>query len=275
MEQYRQTDVNFWGIVAISAMGLAMVLANLPALVSPDILAGLHTNRLDGGTLNSLRAQVARLERDAASLRLENSSIQTRFSLTEQTQGSVAKRLGALENTLPVLLEQIPPGAAIDTSTLTSAISRGATQTQAATGGSVEYSTTPLYPDQEPMPKPLEAKPNQPTPSDITSAPMATPATYTKPAPDLAMITTDGFGMAMGPDVTLQDAHIAWADIRNKAGALLIGFEPLLAVQADGTYHLVAGPVKEISRATEICRYATRAGVQCLPMPYSGYRLPQ
>ena len=55
---------------------------------------------------------------------------------------------------------------------------------------------------------------------------------------------------------------------------MLIGMEPILSGGNSG-YHIVAGPVDRIARAEELCGYVERAGLQCLPVPYSGYMMPQ
>lgn len=268
MERYRQSDVNFWGLIAIGAVGLAVGLGSISAFLPDNLFIGLHTSRLDGGNLNSLRAEVVQLENETARLRLENDRLLTRFTLTEQDTSAMNRRVGALESSLPVLLEQLPPDAQIDSGAITSSTSGGLTQTRQVEGGSVVTSTQSLESEPEPMPDALDFEVDVP---DLGTTPDDT-ATL---APDLDGVSEEGYGLAMGSRVNLQDAYVTWQEIRNKAGALLIGLEPVLSRSNEqGMFHIVAGPVAEISRAEELCTYVQRIGVQCLPVPYSGYKMP-
>ena len=51
-EQFRQSDVTTWGIVALVLSGIAVMGANVSALMPRDVLAGLHKTRLEGASVD-------------------------------------------------------------------------------------------------------------------------------------------------------------------------------------------------------------------------------
>lgn len=268
VERYRQSDVNFWGIAAIAACGIAMTATSLPALLPNQVFTALHTSRLNGASVNSLRAQMATLEEENAKLRIDTAQLITRLGLAEKDRGTITQRVGALENTVPVLMEQIPPGNTIDASIVTSSTGK-ATESATITGGSVEISRTPLYPDSSDFRAPETELSAAPTPTATQEMPE-----LKTDLPSLERFSSEQYGIAVGGTVTVNEAYVSWIDLRNKVGALLIGMEPILSSGNSG-YHIVAGPVDRIARAEELCGYVERAGLQCLPVPYSGYLMPQ
>lgn len=275
IERYRQSDVNFWGVAAITASGLALSAASLPALLPNQVFTALHASRLNGADVNNLRAEVATLSDETLQLKLDSAQMLTRLELAEKNRGSIVKRVGALENTLPLLVEQIPPGTPVDASIVTSSVGT-LTETSEIPGGSVKVSRTPLYPvDGSDVTDPGTNTPPLPEATTVTTDDGSTEAGAARVTPpDLLRVDTESYGLAMGAAVTVSDAYVTWLDLRNKVGALLIGMEPIIS-GGNGGYHIVAGPVDRIARAEELCGYVQRAGLQCLPVPYSGYQMPQ
>lgn len=269
VERYRQSDVNFWGVAAIVACGIAVTAASLPALLPPQVFSALHTSRMNGANVNALRAELAALEAEAIKLRNETGQMATRLGLAEDNRGDLLQRVGALENTLPLLMEQIPPGQALDTTIITSATGNSEPATPIE-GGSVEISRTPLFPQQDM----IEAPEAELAPGPLEEEDAAEVPVLMTEAPDLERVSSEQYGIAVGGTVTVNDAYVSWLDLRSKVGALLIGLEPILSSGNTG-YHIVAGPVERIARAEELCAYVERAGLQCLPVPYAGYRMPQ
>ncbi len=272
VERYRQSDVTFWGIAAIAACGIAVSAGALPAILPAHVFRALHASVLNGADVNNLTSEIATLADEASALKIDNAELVTRLRLAEQDRTAILKRVGALENTLPLLVEQIPPGTSIDASILTSSIDKTATNATIP-GGSVEYSQVPLYPEDD---SETADTPDMPPPAagDTTVEPDPEIETgIDAEMAELVAVETDQYGLAMGGMVTLSDAYVFWLDLRNKVGALLIGLDPILSGQA-GSYHIVAGPIDRIARAEELCGYIQRAGLQCLPVPYSGYKLP-
>ena len=256
LEQFRHSDVTFWGIVALVCCALAVLSANVSALLPNSLLAGLHATRLDGESFSQLRAQIANLEAESDRVRRENALLLTRFSLTEEASSDVTKRVGALEISLPKLLEALPAGADIDRAAVTAALGEGETLSFEAEGGSVSITRTPLV---TPSGSPAIDAGLQAMPEPITGEP-------TGPQPD-----ENAFGIAVGPTVKLAEAQAAWHDLSVKLGPLLFGLGPLLADQPETVEkRIVIGPLAERSEATALCQRLERVGISCLPVPFTG-----
>lgn len=271
-DPFRQSDVTFWGVVALVFGASALLFANLSVVLPKNTLMALHSPRLDGGNLNLLRTQVADLRDEAVRMRNENNRLVTMITLAEQDQGAMTRRVGAIESTLPVLLENTQNGSNIDRSILTSGIDAAPVLSEVE-GGSVAISTTPL-----------EGTAPQPTsqiPSTNQGQPQPRRVDQPKPAPLMPQIVANAgdpaaFGVALGPQVTVRDAFVAWKDITSKAGPLLLGLGPLLSGNAGAdNQRLVAGPIDDYVRAEQVCVRMIRIGISCLPVPYAGQSLPQ
>lgn len=248
-EQFRQSDVATWAIVALVVGGLAVMGANVSAAIPAGILGGLHKTRIEGASLDQLRQQVADLRDQTLQLKRENSVLATRFALEEQQGNEVVRRVGALEVSIPNLLEALPNDAAIDRSTLTSSIGEGETLSYDADGGSVAIR-------HQPMP---EAQPAQPLPVPIDEVTTAT------------VPNESAFGVALGPVVAFDQAPEAWRDLSMKLGPLLFGLAPLLTDEANtDDKRIVVGPINQLSEATALCARLERISISCLPMPFTG-----
>lgn len=249
-EQFRQSDVTTWGIVALVVGGIAVLGANISALVPQSVLAGLHRSRLDAPTLDQLRVQVAELREQSVQLKRENGVLAARFALEEQQGNEITRRVGALEVSLPKLLEALPDGGAhIDRSNVTAAIGEGQALVYDADGGSVLVRQQPM----------LEA---QPAPSQPLPA---------LPQTALAMPDEAAFGIAIGPSISFDQAPAAWDDLSRKLGPLLFGLAPLLVDEANGDdKRIVVGPITELAEATALCVRLERVAVSCMPMPFTG-----
>ena len=265
-EQVQQSDVTLWGAAALIIGAVAVLSANLSGFLPASFVAGLHSTRMEGGSLNNIRSQVALLQAETIKIRNEYSRLATQMTLAEQGRGQVTRRVGALESTLPVILQAIPPGVGIDSSVFTSSFDGSSEATSfEAEGGSVTVSRTPLdpptdqngtiAPPQVEMPAILEGE------STINTAPVA---------------TTSDFGIAIGPEITQLDAFVTWKDIISRVGTLLLGLEPILSEQqSNGSQRLIAGPVGNYAEAEQLCIRLLRVGISCLPTPYSGHAMPE
>lgn len=247
-DQFRQSDVTFWGFAALGCGVLAVVAANVSALIPEGAFLGLHLSRLEGGSITELRQKVADLSADAARLRQDTRQNQARLTLNENTNGDIARRVGALEVTLPALAEANVGGIGLDRSIMTSAI---ATSPQADTvpadGGMVAIRQTPL---------------------DIAG----TQPVDTQPIP--APLPSAQFGIAIGPPIASTQAKATWDDLSLKLGSALLGLNPLMnggTVAGDG--HLVAGPIADVKDATALCKRLEAVAVACLPVPYIGAQI--
>jgi hypothetical protein len=252
-EQFRQSDVTTWGIVALVLSGIAVMGANVSALLPPGVLAGLHKTRIEGASLEQLRIQVSDLREEQIRLRRENGVLTARFALDEQRGNEITRRVGALEVSLPDLLEALPDDANIDRSNLTAAIGKDPALVYEADGGSVVVRRQPM----------AEA---QPVPADEQPLPAPVEQVASIPVPD-----ESAFGVALGPAVAFEQASGAWRDLTMKLGPLLFGLAPLLVDEANSdNQRIIVGPINQLSEATALCARLERLSVSCLPMPFTG-----
>lgn len=246
-DQFRQSDVTFWGFAALACGVMAVASANVSALIPESTFLGLHLSRLEGGSITELRQKVADMSADAARLRQETRQAQSRITLSESTNGDIARRVGALEVTLPALLEAIPAGSELDRSILTSAVSTDPKQeTIPALGGSVAVKQSPM---------------------DIAG--VKTDIASTQPIP--AALPSAQFGVAIGPAISSAQGKATWSDLTVKLGSILSDLKPVInggTVKEDG--HLIAGPLANIKDAATLCRRLEAVAVACLPVPYIG-----
>lgn len=251
-EQFRQSDVTTWGIVALVLSGIAVMGANVSALMPPGVLAGLHKTRIEGASIEQLRAQVSELRDEQIRLRRETSVLTARFSLDEQRGNDITRRVGALEVSLPNLLEALPDNANIDRGSLTAAIGNDPALVYEADGGSVVVRQQPMAEAQpaagsQPLPAPVEQVASIPVPNEAA------------------------FGVALGPPVAFEQAPDAWRDLTMKLGPLLFGLAPMLVEEANSdNKRLIVGPINQLSEATALCARLERLSVSCLPMPFTG-----
>ncbi|GLQ57633.1 hypothetical protein [Devosia nitrariae] len=250
-ELFRPSDVTRWGIVALVSLSLAVLSANVSALLPPATLSGLHATRLGGLSVEQLRTTVANLRQEAVAMQRENSELAARFSLNEEAGHEATRRIGALEATLPHLLETLAanePG--VDRSLTTASIGAPEGETRDADGGKVRVVQTPMQMPSVLAPEPAPAR--------------AGTAAFTP--------NSEGrFGMAVGPRLTPGQAAVAWDDLSRTLGATILGFTPLLADEAGGTtQRIVLGPAADLAEATAVCGRLERASVPCEPMPYAG-----
>ena len=256
-EQFRQSDVATWGLVALVFGGIAVMGANVSALIPQGVLAGLHKTRIEGASLDQLRQQVTDLRNQSIDLKRENDVLETRFSLGEQQSNSMVQRVGALEVSIPRLLEALPATADVDRTALTASIQDGAALVYDTDGGSVEIRQRPLEQAQP------AGSAEQPLPAPIATAGIAPPIGA-------------AFGIAVGPGVSPAQAPAAWRDLSMKLGPLLFGLGPLLAESSGAAeQRIVVGPIAQLSEATALCARLERVSISCLPMPFSGTPLTQ
>lgn len=251
-EQFRQSDVTTWGIVALVLAAVAVMGANVSALTPQTLLAGLHKTRIEGASVDQLRSQVVELRMEMQNLQRDNGVLTARFNLGEQQSSAVVRRVGALEVTLPNLLELSPGGIGIDRSNLTSAIGGVPSTAFEADGGSVVVRQLPMAGFQ-----PLT--PSQPLPAPVQQIATAAPP------------SAKAYGIALGPAIDEAQAPEAWRDLNMKLGPLLFGLAPVLADESNGSNkRIVVGPISQLAEATALCGRLERISVACMPVPFAG-----
>lgn len=247
-EQFKQSDVALWGAVALVCGAVAVFGANISALVPQSALSGLHKTHLEGASFEQLRVQVAELRAETTQLKRENELLVGRFSLQEHSGNEVTRRIGALEISVPRLLEALPTHSSVDRSNVTASIGTTAPQSFEAEGGTVTVRQTPLAQGaSQPLPDPVQG--------DVTSA----------------AANAEAYGIAIGVGVEPEQTASQWGDLTTKLGPLLFGLTPVLVDQDDGDRkRIVVGPIHALSEATALCQRLERISISCVPMPYAG-----
>ncbi|MCP8882060.1 hypothetical protein NIM87_00925 [Devosia sp. XJ19-1] len=252
-EQFRQSDVTLWAIVALACAALAVFGSNISMLVPQSVLGGLHQPRVAGSSIETLRMQVSDLREETTRLKRENELLVSRFAMQERSGNEMTRRVGALEVSVPRLLETLPPGALVDRSTFTASIGANETLTFDTDGGSVAVRQSAL-PDVSP-PTGID----QPLPAPV------------EPQYAMAMPNEDAYGIAVGAAVPFEDTQALWSDLTLKLGPLLFGLSPLVVDEANGDdKRIVVGPIEELAEARSLCQRFERVSIACIPMPYSG-----
>ncbi len=288
------SDVAFWGMVAMLAGAVAMLSLTLSAVVPASVLGGLRASRIPGGNINQLRAQVARLSQEQTQMLSQTRELRTRLSLADRGRGEVIRRVGALETTIPMLLEVVPPGSEIDPLSITAAIDDTEGVRFEAQGGYVTVSQRPLFGslDVQALPPPLSsAPPAPPSPAVETGSKQAperligsaeTPASGPAGWPRVNLVETDAtrlaqtrYGIAIGALVQEGNQQQAWRDLSAKIGTLLIGLAPAISDPLqNGNLRLIAGPIADYGQAQMLCTRITRVGIDCLPVQYASEPAP-
>jgi hypothetical protein len=249
--QFRPSDVTFWGVTALFCCGAAVLSANLAALVPTGFFAGLHASRADGGTISQLRSQVVNLAEESVRMRRENNVLLQRFTLAEQARNEVTRRVGALEVSLPTLLEKPPSGTGIDRA-VTASIGEEPEEILEVDGGSVAVQQKPLLPRRAPA--------------------ATTPETTTTAAPTA---DAEAFGIAIGFPMAAAEAEGQWQEYSARVGTLLLGLAPLLQEAGDEQgSRLVAGPLDTSSQADALCGRLDLVGIPCETVRFTGGPLP-
>jgi len=189
-----QADLTFWGVSALIAVGIAVISSSVSTFIPDGFLGGLHTNRVQGGTFNQLQSQIAQLKIEQNILLQRANEMRAQFSLSERDRSAVNQRVGALETSIPMLLEIVPERMDIDRLSITASIGTGEDEEFIAEGGSVEISRTPLFGASVPLGELM-----QPVPPPLTGPVEDIPSDGAVPLEttqfDTGQITQSGDGM--------------------------------------------------------------------------------
>lgn len=254
-DQFRSADVTKWGIAALVIWGIAVLSANLSGLVPSGVFAAMHASRVEGATLGQLRAQVAALEDESARAKLETSELLQRFNMNEDSTTTITKRVGALEVSIPRLVEQqfsSLPGTAVDP-TATGSIDNPITFE--VDGGTVAVRQRPL----------------------ILGSPEVSFEAVPVAAAMPAQIAPNGssIGIGLGFPVKPGEAEAQWQEFLAQAGTMLMGLDPVLAAaEGTGDKLIVAGPITDKASALDLCKRLDKQGIPCEALPYAGEPLP-
>ena len=244
-DQFQQSDVTVWGIAALVSVGLAVIGANVAALMPSTALVALHSPRNEAISLGQLRQQVMELRTETAQLRRQNEVLTTRFSLQEQTGNEVIRRVGAIEVSMPTLAEIRPMATPIDRSVTTASIGVNAAQQFDADGGTVVVRHSPM---QQPLPAPIQT-------AAVSGADV-------------------GYAVAVGASFPSGQAKAQWHDLEIRLGSLFGGMNPLITEgMGSNQQRLVVGPIAQLSQARDLCQRLEQMEISCAPASYAGAAL--
>lgn len=264
-EQFRAGDVTAWGVATLVIWAVALLSANVSGIVPPGIYAALHTSRLSGSTVTQLRAQVAALEAETTRLKRDGLELQQRLARAEEAAGTVTRRVGALEVSIPDIVERqnMAEAAQMRQPDLIDDIATGSIDdgsfTFEAEGGTVRVRQRPL----------IE------TGGDIRFETVAldTPD-FQLPMPPVA----DGsaMGVAIGLPIANLDPRVQWRALLAGAGAALDGMSAVVeTTEGDQRPRLVAGPLEDRLSALALCDTLQKVAIPCEVVPYAGTRMPE
>jgi hypothetical protein len=261
-EQFKQSDVTSWAVVALATGAFAVFSANVSAIVPRSFLANLHKTNVSGTSLQDLQAEVADLRVETNSLKRATNVLDARFTLAEQTATASKQRIGALEVSIPLLAESNGQGL-IDLGLTTASIPQASEFTFEAEGGTVTVRRESL----EKPSIPAIAAETQPVPPPLPTkvASVAIPTTI------LAPPKPTQYGVSLGPVIAENEVEAAWRELSIKLGSTLFGLTPLLVddPNSDGK-RVIVGPISKLAEATALCVRLERNSISCLPAPYTG-----
>jgi len=266
-DNIKHSDVSLWGVIVLICGAIAILSANLPSLISQNLSTSLHSTRYDGTSLNNLRSQVAQLQSDAMRMQNEYNRMTTMLKLAEQRRGEVTRRVGAMESSLPLLLEAIPPGVKVDSLITTAGINENKEAKIEGEGGYAMVSSSPMEGVSAPTQLETPAMPQS----------LSNKSSVIENTQDELIIgSASEFGIALGSEIVKTDAFVTWQDIERKVGLLLLGLEPILSVSKNGEkQRLIAGPIEDYAQAEQLCTRMIRVGISCLPVTYEGVAMPK
>jgi hypothetical protein len=261
-DQIRQSDITLWGMVALACGAIAILSANIGGILPGSVSTALHATRSAGGNLNVLSTLVAVLRNAAARLRRENQLLTTRLNLAEESRGATNQRIGAVEASIPLLLDALPANASIDRDAITASIGQSVLEAHSVDGGSVAIS-------------------RQPMPGEVTLEVLDAqdiPAVQTAEASiddEIADLVGTDYAVALGDLLGGVDATRSWDNLQGLIGPLLLGLEPRLGLRDAGSDRLVAGPIRSYAQAEQLCLHVSRAGIACTPVRFEGDALAE
>jgi len=233
-QQVVQSDVTAWGIAALVCGAVAVLAANVGGLLPGAFVSTLHATRAQGGNLSQLRAEIVQTQAAAEAVASATRTLQTRFDLIDRTSTELMRRVVAVEQSVPLLVEALPAGSDIDRSLLTASIGPSADSLEAVDGGLMALNRIPLFPETV-----AADRPSQPLPA-----------------------RAETFAIVLGTGQDRAWAQARWDTLLDQMGPLLLGLEPRF-VDGDTGISMLAGPFAAEDGAQTICERLADVGSDC------------
>jgi len=252
-QQVVQSDVTAWGIAALVCGAVAVLAVNLGGLLPDPLVSALHATRAQGGNLSQIRGELAQVQAAAEMVAAATRTLETRFDLIDRTSTEMMRRVVAVEQSVPLLVEALPSGSDIDRSLLTASIGPAATERlQEIDGGLMLLTQLPLFPEAM-----VAEAPSQPLPALVEA---------TGDAEDAA---PESYAIVLGAGEDRQWAEARWDALSAEVGPLLLGLEPRILESRDGV-SMMAGPFAAESGALTICARIEDVGESCTVGAFGG-----
>ncbi|MCF4098320.1 hypothetical protein [Maritalea mediterranea] len=300
LNQFKQSDMRLWGLVAIAALTTMLVFSSISLLLPKNWNHVLKETPDNMGTLAQVQSELRAMKLEFAALQRESNVADSRLTLGEESNSFVSKRVRALEASMPILLEALPPGAQLDKSLITASINEANGEEIIRLDDDIKVARSYLFenlplaqstpPDfQQDLPEIVASIDGNQIPTEVTQGDnMSEPPSNVASGQDTDPQTTASidsmaalpaadisYGVVLGPKIEKNKAQLNWLNIKSNVGTLLLGLEPKMipVVNESEKIQLVVGPLQEESEATRLCKEIIRQGYVCEAAGYDGIPL--
>lgn len=237
-------DITIWGIAALICSAIAVVSANIGALIPESVVAGLHATRIEGGNINQVRANLVELRAENVRLTREYRALLARLNMIDDDGVETIRRLAAVERSMPLLIESLPLASDIDRSLLTASIAAASPEVYHAEGGIIVIRHSALFDGLD------EGATDQPIPPQLDRP---------------------GYGIALGSEIHRDAVAFHRGRILSQTGPLLSGMTFILGeTGVTENARLIAGPFSSFEDASIMCEPLDIIGIACEPVPFEG-----
>ncbi|WP_424981252.1 hypothetical protein [Maritalea sp. S77] len=306
LNQFKQSDMRLWGLVAIASLTVMLVFSSASLLI-PKGWNNMFKETPDNlGTVAQMQAELRGIRMEFAAMKRQTNVTDNRLNLGEESNTFVSRRVRALESSIPILLEALPPGAQLDKSLITASINEANGEEiirldeDLKVARSYLFENLPLAESTPPELKqdlpeivadidgemvPIEMTLDNRAASDVQ---MADRGDVNSEAGQIDPQTTAGinameslpkaeltYGVILGPKIEKDKAQLNWLNIKSNVGTLLLGLEPRMipVVNESDKIQIVVGPLDIESDATRLCKEIIRQGYVCEAGSFDGIPL--
>lgn len=303
LNQFKQSDMRLWGLVAIAALTVMLVFSSASLLIPKGWNNMLKETPDNLGTVAQLQSELRSIRMEFAAMKRQSNVTDSRLNLGEESNSFVSRRVRALESSIPILLEALPPGAQLDKSLVTASINEANGEEIIRLDEDLKIARSYLF-DNLPLAESTPPELKQDLPEIVASIDGdAVPTEMTRNNSDAQMVETAesldnageidpqttasieameslpktemSFGVILGPRIEKDKAQLNWLNIKSNVGTLLLGLEPKLipVVNESDKIQIVVGPLDQEAEATRLCKEIIRQGYVCEAGSFDGIPL--
>ncbi|WP_027835357.1 hypothetical protein [Maritalea myrionectae] len=297
LNQFKQSDMRLWGFVAVTALTTMLVFSSAGLLLPKGWNNILKETPNNLGTLAQVQSELRAMRMEFAAIKRESNVADSRLNLGEESNSFVSKRVRALEASIPILLEALPPGAQVDKNLITASINQANGEEIIRLDDDLKVSRSYLFENlplaerappemQQDLPEIVASIDGNAVPTEVMQDAEDGAENQTLDAVDpqttasidamAALPETDlTYGVILGPKIDKNKAQLNWLNIKSNVGTLLLGLEPKMipVVNESEKIQLVVGPLDAETDATQLCREIIRQGYVCEAGGFDGIPL--